>query len=58
MLVAQFGLPAGFGEQTDLRSFFSFSAVPTWPLSDVYIFPYGEANGTWSPVNYKFERTR
>ncbi len=57
MLAAQFGLPLGFGLNSELRSFFHLSAVPTWPLSEVYIFPYGQTTGDWSPVNFRFNFT-
>ena len=52
MMVAQFGLPAGLGDDPQLRSFFQLASVPVWPLSEVYIFPYGV--GDWSPVDFKF----
>jgi hypothetical protein len=55
MMVAQFGLPAGLGQQSELRAFFDISAAPSWPLSDVYIYPYGEGTGDWAAVPYPFE---
>jgi hypothetical protein len=54
MMAAQFGLPHGLGQRSELQSFFHFSAVPRWPLSDVYIYPYGENDGDWSPVYFPF----
>lgn len=55
MMAAQFGLPQGLGQGTELRSFFQLSAVPAWPLSEVYILPYGRETGDWSPVPFCFK---
>jgi len=52
MIAAQFGKPHGLGQRTELQDFFHFTSVPTWPLSDVYIFPYGEESADWSAVNF------
>lgn len=57
MMVAQFGLTMGLGQDSELRSFFDLSAVPTWPLSEVYIHPYGQPSGDWSPVHFLFNAT-
>jgi hypothetical protein len=54
MMVAEFGVPAGLGQRSELRTFFNFSATPIWPLSEVYIYPYGEGNGDWTVVRYPF----
>jgi hypothetical protein len=54
MIVAQFGLPLGLGESAESRSFFQIVAVPEWPLSEVYIFPYESSTGEWAAVNFKF----
>lgn len=54
MMVAQFGIPAGLGQRSELRAFFNVSAAPSWPLSDVYIYPYGEGPGDWTSVPYPF----
>jgi hypothetical protein len=35
-----------------LQTFFHFPALPTWLLSDVYIYPYGEDSANWSAVNF------
>ena len=55
MMAAQFGIPAGLGQRSELQSFFHFSAVPAWPLSEVYIYPYGEGSGEWTGVPYPFK---
>jgi hypothetical protein len=55
MMAARFGLPHGLGQRTELQSFFQFSTTPTWPLSDVYIYPYGESATDWSPVSFAFK---
>lgn len=54
MMAAQFGLPHGLGQGTELGSFFHFSTTPRWPLSDVYIYPYGEMRTDGSPVRFGF----
>jgi hypothetical protein len=54
MMAAQFGLQAGLGARSEVQSFFYLSAIPTWPCSEVYIYPYGEAAGVWSPVSFGF----
>jgi len=54
MMVAEYGIPAGLGQSSELRTFFNFSATPTWPLSEVYIYPYGEGHGDWTAVIYPF----
>jgi hypothetical protein len=54
MIAAQFGHPHGLGQRTDLQAFFHFTSVPVWPLSDVYIYSYGEEAADWSPVNFIF----
>ncbi len=43
MMVAQFG---------ERGSFFYISSRPDWPISDVYIAPFGTPN--WSPMHFKF----
>ncbi|RFB76605.1 hypothetical protein [Methylovirgula sp. 4M-Z18] len=54
MIAAQFGLPAGLGEGSELRSFFQFIAVPQWLLSEIYILPYESPTGEWTAVNFRF----
>jgi hypothetical protein len=49
MMAAQFGLCA-LGRE--LLSFFHFSEIPTWPLSEIYLHPY--ASESWCPVPYPF----
>jgi hypothetical protein len=41
MLVAQFGTHEGLGHDPELTSTFRLAEVPRWPLSEIYIFPYG-----------------
>ena len=55
MMVAQYGIPTGLGQQSGLLAFFDVSATPSWPLCDVYIYPYGEGPSDWTPVPYPFE---
>jgi hypothetical protein len=55
MMVAQFGLPVGLGQRTDLSAFFNLNTVPSWPLSEVYVHSYGESAVRWSPVRYEFK---
>jgi hypothetical protein len=55
MMVAQFGIANGLGQQSELRAFFSISATPSWPLSEVYIYPYGEGPGDWTAVPHPFK---
>ena len=45
MVAAQFGLPEGLGQRSELQAFFHVSAFPAWPPSEVYIYPYGEQPG-------------
>lgn len=52
MMAAQFGLPEGLGQRSELQAFFHVSAIPAWPLSEVYIYPYGERSGDWIPVQF------
>jgi hypothetical protein len=54
MIVAQFGLPAGLGRNSELRSFFQLTSVPSWALSEVYILPYESPTGEWRPANFPF----
>jgi hypothetical protein len=54
MIAAQFGLPLGLGKSSELQSFFQMVAVPEWPLSEVYIYPYESPTGEWTAVNFKF----
>jgi hypothetical protein len=55
MMVAQFGFNEGLGWGSEPRAFFQLSSVPSWPPSEIYIYPYGsEPNPTWSPTNYPF----
>lgn len=42
MLVAQYGVHDGLRHNPELTSSFQLLAVPSWPLSEVYLFPYGE----------------
>jgi hypothetical protein len=55
LMVAQFGIPAGLGQRSELQAFFHFPAVPAWPLSEVYMYPYGEEPGDWVPIPYPFK---
>jgi hypothetical protein len=55
MMAAQFGIPAGLGQRSELRAFFNISGVPSWPLSEVYMYPYGEGQGDWTAVSYPFK---
>ncbi len=55
MLVAQFGLPFGLGKDEEFRSFFQLTGIPSWPPSDVYLYPYDSPTGEWRAVNYPFE---
>jgi hypothetical protein len=55
MMAAQFGLPAGLGQRSEVQAFFEFSSLPSWPLSEVYIYPYGEGSGGWAEVPYPFK---
>ena len=52
MMAAQFGLPEGLGQQSELQAFFHVSTIPAWPLSEVYIYPYGERPGDWVRVPF------
>lgn len=40
MLVAQYGVHDGLRHNPELISSFQLVAVPSWPLSEVYLFPY------------------
>jgi hypothetical protein len=53
MMTAQFGHHLNTGPRSELQSFFQFSTIPKWPLSDVYIFPYSA--GDWSAVTFSFK---
>jgi hypothetical protein len=55
MMAAQFGLPEGLGRSAERDSFFHFSAVPDWRLSEHYIYSYGERPGDWGAVPFKFK---
>ena len=48
MMGAQFGLPVGIGQRSELQAFFHFWGAPDWPPSEVYIYPYGEHAVGWS----------
>ncbi|MBF3882710.1 hypothetical protein ISG07_04800 [Burkholderia pseudomallei] len=54
MVVAQFGLHVNNWRRSELQSFFQFSSLPIWPLSDVYIYPYSEQSAGWSPISFDF----
>jgi hypothetical protein len=55
MIAAQFGTDLDTADRRpELRSFFLFSALPVWPLTDVYVDPHGPQG--WSEV--PFECTR
>jgi hypothetical protein len=54
MLVAQFGQPAALGREFSSR--LRICAVPTWPLSEVYVMPYDKPGGQWQPTNFPFKR--
>jgi hypothetical protein len=55
MMAAQFGSPAGLGQRSEVQAFFDFSTLPSWPLSEVYMYPYGEGPGDWTAVPYPFK---
>lgn len=55
MAVAQFGLHLDNRRRSELQSFFQFTSLPIWPLSDVYIYPYGERSAGWSSVPFDFD---
>ena len=54
MMVAQFGSIVGLGHDTELASFFHLSSWPRWPLSNVYMTPFGPASDG-QEVNYPFD---
>jgi hypothetical protein len=54
MVVAQFGLYFDNWRRSELQSFFQFSGLPGWPLSDLYIYPYSETPTDWSPIPFNF----
>lgn len=54
MVVAQFGLHLDNWRRSELQTFFQFSGLPRWPLSEVYIYPYSEAPTDWSPISFNF----
>lgn len=54
MMVAQFGLPAGLGQRSELEAFFHVGSTPRWPLSEVYMFPYGDGPGDWVAIPFPF----
>jgi hypothetical protein len=54
MIEAQFGLPDGLGLGSDLMAFFEFAEVPSWPLAELYIYPYSDERPNWEAVNYSF----
>jgi hypothetical protein len=54
LMVAQFGLVHGLGQRSELEAFFNISCAPKWPLSEVYMYPYGEGTTDWVPKPYKF----
>jgi hypothetical protein len=56
MMAAQFGLHGGLGQRSELQAFYQFSALPSWPPSEVYVYPYGELTSDWSPVLFDFSR--
>jgi hypothetical protein len=54
MMVSQFGLHEGMGESSELRSFFYFSQMPEWPISECYLYSYGKP---LTPVRFDFKIT-
>jgi hypothetical protein len=54
MLAAQFGEPDGLGSLAE-RGIFRFAAFPTWPLSERYVWPYGEGkpDGEGRPAGWR-----
>lgn len=57
MLVAQYGTYDGLRHNPEITSFFHLATVPSWPLSEVYIFPYGEgpqAGYRAKPFSFQF----
>lgn len=55
MMAAQFGVSAGLGQRSEVQDFFHFSALPGWPLSEVYIYPYGEGRSDWTALPFPFK---
>jgi hypothetical protein len=56
MMAAQFGLSDGLGQRSELRASYQFSALPNWPPSGIYIYPYGEQAHDWAPVFFDFSQ--
>lgn len=55
MMASQFGIPCGLGQRSETQAFFRFSGVPTWPLSEIYIYPYGDGTSEWTGVPFPFK---
>jgi len=54
MMVAEFGIADGLGQSSEFWANFDIPEVPSWPLSDVYLYPYGEASRDWRAVTHPF----
>lgn len=52
LIAAQFGRHQGPKGRTMAESFFHFSSLPNWPITEVYIYPYGTEK--WRAVPFKF----
>ena len=54
MVVAQYGVPFGFGRDSALSTFFQFTSVPSWSLSEIYVSPVESETGEWTSTPYPF----
>lgn len=57
MMAAQFGLSNGLGQRSELQATYQFAALPSWPPSEIYIYPYEQPTPDWSPVLFDFLKT-
>lgn len=57
MMAAQFGLSSGLGQRSELQASYKFSMLPSWPPSEIYIYPYEEPATDWLPVLFDFSRS-
>jgi len=56
MVIAQFGLHVDYWRLSEIQSFFQFSSLPAWPLSNVYIYPYDTQLEDWSQTPFDFSK--
>jgi hypothetical protein len=61
LMAAQFGLETAFPSATELASFFQLTAVPSWALTEIYVYPVGSIPEfpdlvpvIWSPADFPF----